>query len=65
MKKLVYEARFYAECKDKPFASTRHKCLRCQECVFSQYQWCLEHKEMRDKIDKILFLKQEQGVNDE
>jgi len=57
MKKLVYEARFYAECEYKPFTSTKHKCLRCQECVFSQYKWCLENKAMRDKIDKVLFVK--------
>ena len=51
---LPYEAKFYAECNYKPFTRTKHKCLRCQECVYSQYKWCLENQEMRKKIDEIL-----------
>ncbi len=52
---MEYEAKFYAKgCEWKPFCKTKHKCLRCQECTYPQYKWCLEHPKDRKRIDKIL-----------
>jgi len=51
---IGYEAKIYARCEFKPFTRTKHKCLRCQQCDYSQYKWCLENRELRRKIDTIL-----------
>ncbi len=55
MSKLPYEARFYAHtCEWKPFATTKHKCLRCRECVPEQYFWCLNNPTLRKELDKCM-----------
>jgi len=51
---LCFEAKFYARCEWKPFARTKHKCIRCEQCTYSQFLWCATHVRLRKKIDEII-----------